>query len=71
MSLIKDIIVLPFSLGGDSGSCIVSSDADGQSTRTHKAKALLFAGGPNEETGFDETVASPIGKIVRDFGLKI
>lgn len=62
---------IPFSLGGDSGSCIVSSDADGQSTSVHKAKALLFAGGPNEETGFDETVASPIGKIVLDFGLKI
>ena len=61
---------VPFSLGGDSGSCIVSSEPDGR-TNTHKAKALLFAGGENEETGFDETVASPIRKIVRDFGLKI
>lgn len=61
---------VPFSLGGDSGSCIVSSEQDGR-TNAHKAKALLFAGGENEETGFDETVASPIRKIVRDFGLKI
>jgi hypothetical protein len=60
----------PFSLGGDSGSCIVSSEPDGR-TEAYKAKALLFAGGENEETGFDETVGSPIRKVVRDFGLKI
>jgi hypothetical protein len=61
---------VPFSLGGDSGSCIVSSKPHSR-TNAYKAKALLFAGGENEETGFDETVASPIRKIVRDFGLKI
>jgi hypothetical protein len=61
---------VPFSLGGDSGSCIVSSEPDGRSN-AHKAKALLFAGGENEETGFDETVASPIRKVARDFGLRI
>lgn len=52
---------MPFSLGGDSGSCIISSEPDGCSN-AYKAKALLFAGGENEETGFDETVASPIRK---------
>jgi hypothetical protein len=61
---------IPFSLGGDSGSLIVSSESDVR-TQAHKAKALLFAGGENEETGFDETTASPIRKIVQDFGLKI
>lgn len=61
---------VPFSLGGDSGSCIVSSEPHGRRNE-HKAKALLFAGGENEETGFDETVASPIRKITRDFRLRI
>ena len=61
---------VPFSLGGDSGSCIVSSETYGRA-KYHKAKALLFAGGENEETGFDETVASPIRKIARDFAFRI
>jgi hypothetical protein len=61
---------VPFSLGGDSGSCIVSSEPDAR-TNAHKLKALLFAGGENEETGFDETVASPIRRIMRDFALRI
>jgi hypothetical protein len=60
----------PFSLGGDSGSLIVSSEPDVR-TNAYKSKALLFAGGENEETGFDETVASPIRRIVRDFSLKV
>lgn len=60
----------PFSLSGDSGSCIVSLETYG-TNKSHKAKALLFAGGENEETGFDETIASPMSKIARDFGFKI
>jgi hypothetical protein len=40
-------------------------------TNAHKLKALLFAGGENEETAFDETVASPIRRIMRDFSLRI
>jgi hypothetical protein len=61
---------IPFSLGGDSGSWIVSAEPDVR-TNVYKSKALLFAGGENEETGFDETVASPIRRIVRDFSLKV
>jgi hypothetical protein len=49
---------------------IVSSEPDVR-TNAYKSKALLFAGGENEETGFDETVASPIRRIVRDFSLKV
>lgn len=59
-----------FSSGGDSGSCIVSSETYGRD-KAHKVKALLFGGGENEETGFDETLASPIKKIARDFNLRI
>jgi hypothetical protein len=55
---------IPFSLAGDSGSCIVSSDPP------HRAKALLYAGGTGEG-GIDFTVASPIKKIAEDFNLKI
>jgi hypothetical protein len=61
---------IPFSLPGDSGSCIVSSETYGR-IKYHKAKALLFAGGENGETGIDETVASPIRKIARDFAFRI
>lgn len=61
---------IPFSLGGDSGSCIVSSETYGR-RKSHKAKALLFAGGENDETGFDETLASPMRKIARDFAIRI
>ncbi len=60
----------PFSLGGDSDSFIVSSEAN-PSTGAYRVKALLFAGGENEETEFDETIGSPIGKIVRDFDFTI
>jgi len=60
----------PFSLKGDSGSIIVSSEPNSR-TGAYKGKALLFAGGENEETGYDETVGSPIRKIVRDFALTI
>jgi hypothetical protein len=61
---------VPFSLKGDSGSCIVASEPYAR-TGKYRAKALLFAGGENEETGFVETVASPIKKIARDFALSI
>lgn len=61
---------VPFSLSGDSGSCIVSMETYGRN-KSHKAKALLFAGGENEETGFDETLASPMRKIARDFAIRI
>jgi hypothetical protein len=55
----------PFSLAGDSGSCIVSTDGP-----PYKAKALLFAGGPDGH-GWDHTFASPIKRIASDFNLDI
>jgi hypothetical protein len=61
--------VKPFSLQGDSGSVVVSAERD-PNTNAHKLKALLFAGGENDETGFDETFASPVKRILRDFNLK-
>jgi hypothetical protein len=60
---------VPFSAGGDSGSVVVASKPD-RRTRAHKVKALLFAGGLNAETGFDETFASPVRRIAQDFHLK-
>ena len=57
----------PFSLPGDSGSVIVSTNKD--STGSHKAKALLFAGGEGSD-GIDYTIASPIKKVAKDFNLK-
>jgi hypothetical protein len=61
---------VPFSLGGDSGSIIISSEPDSR-TNAYKVKALLFAGGVNAETGFDETFASPMRRITNDLLLKI
>jgi hypothetical protein len=61
---------VPFSMGGDSGSVVVSSEPH-RRTRSYKVKALLFAGGENSETGFDETFASPVRRIARDFHLKL
>lgn len=49
---------------------MVSAERD-PNTNAHKLKALLFAGGENDETGFDETFASPVKRILRDFNLKI
>jgi putative intracellular protease/amidase len=62
--------VKPFSLQGDSGSVVVSAKRD-LNSNAHKLKALLFAGGENNETGFDETFAGPVKRILRDFNLKI
>jgi hypothetical protein len=61
---------VPFSLKGDSGSVVVSAELNPR-TDAYKVKALLFAGGDNVETGFDETFASPIKRILRDFNLRI
>lgn len=60
----KDITE-PFSLAGDSGSLIVSTDS-----APYKAKALLFAGGPDEHN-INHTFASPIKRIASDFNLDI
>ena len=60
---------VPFSLPGDSGSLIVSSEKD-ETTKAYAAKALLFAGGPSDD-GIDHTIASPIKRIVSDFNLII
>jgi len=60
----KDITE-PFSLAGDSGSAICSTD-----TAPYKAKALLFAGGPDGHN-IDHTFASPIRRIASDFNLDI
>jgi hypothetical protein len=54
----------PFSLGGDSGSFVVSEESP------HTVKAQLFAGGENSD-GIDETIASPIRKIAEDFDLDL
>lgn len=61
---------VPFSQGGDSGSVVVSGQPS-EVTGKYSAKDLLFAGGPNEETGFDFTIASPIRRIVNDYNLTI
>lgn len=61
---------IPFSAPGDSGSIIVAADPD-SSTDTYKAEALLYAGGVNEETGFDYTSASPIKRILNDYNITI
>jgi hypothetical protein len=58
---------VPFSLGGDSGSVIVSKQKD-PSTHAHMVQALLFAGGTTDQ-GIDYTLGSPIIKIVEDFDL--
>jgi hypothetical protein len=58
-------ITEPFSLAGDSGSLIVSTD-----TAPYKAKALLFAGGPDGHN-IDHTFASPFKRISRDFNLNV
>ena len=44
---------------------MVSAERD-PNTNAHKLKALFFAGGEN-----DETFASPVKRILRDFNLKI
>jgi hypothetical protein len=56
---------IPFSLPGDSGSAIVSTDGP-----PYKLKALLFAGG-SDNTGIDHTIASPFQKIADDFNLEV
>jgi len=58
---------VPFSLGGDSGSVIISKQKD-PTTHAHVVQALLFAGGQTAE-GLDFTLGSPIMKIVEDFDL--
>jgi hypothetical protein len=59
----------PFSLPGDSGSLIVSSQKK-TGDKAYIAKALLFAGGRGSD-GIDHTIASPIKRIAADFNLKI
>jgi hypothetical protein len=49
---------------------VVSAEPD-PNTNAHKLKALFFASGENDETGFDETFASHVKRILRDFNLKI
>jgi len=56
----------PFSQPGDSGSLVVSASS---TNGTYKAKALLFAGGRSSD-GIDYTIASPIKRVAKDFGLK-
>lgn len=56
---------IPFSLPGDSGSAIVSTDGP-----PYKWKALLFAGGP-DSSNIDHTIASPIQQLVTDFDLEV
>jgi hypothetical protein len=56
---------IPFSLPGDSGSAIVSTEGP-----PYKLKALLFAGGPDENTDIDHTIASPFQRIATDFQLE-
>jgi hypothetical protein len=58
---------MPFSLGGDSGSVIVSKQKN-PATHAHAIQGLLFAGGTTDE-GLDFTLVSPIMKIVEDFNL--
>ena len=67
ISIVGDPQTTPFSLGGDSGSVVVST---GNSTEPYKVNSLLFAGG-RSNTGIDITIASPIKKIARDFKLII
>jgi hypothetical protein len=60
---------IPFSLPGDSGSAIVSTDGP-----PYKLKALLFAGGPGNGNGngnIDHTIASPFQRIANDFNLEV
>lgn len=54
-----------FSLAGDSGSAIVSTDRE-----PYKVKALLFAGGP-DDNHIDHTFASPFKRIASDFNLDV
>lgn len=54
-----------FSLAGDSGSAIVSKEGP-----PHMLKALLFAGGP-DENNIDHTIASPFRKVASDFNLEV
>jgi hypothetical protein len=67
--IVGDPQTIPFSLRGDSGSVVVSAEKDPR-TGAHKAKALLFAGGTSSN-GIDYTIASPIKRVAKDFGLKI
>ena len=53
----------PFSGGGDSGSLIV--DTNGY------ARALLFAGGPDEDTGQDLTFANQLTTVLQKLGVKL
>lgn len=66
--IVGDPQTTPFSQPGDSGSVIVSAEEDPK-TNAYKAKALLFAGGTSSD-GIDFTVASPIKRVAKDFGLK-
>lgn len=52
----------PFSSAGDSGSLIV--DARG------KARGLLFAGGPDWDTGLDLTFANRIESVLEQLGVR-
>lgn len=67
ISIVGDPQTTPFSLGGDSGSVVVST---GNSTEPYKVNSLLFAGG-RSSSGIDITIASPIRRIARDFKLII
>lgn len=67
--IVGDPQTTPFSQAGDSGSVVVAAEED-PPTNAHKAIALLFAGGTGSN-GIDFTVASPIRRIAKDFGLKI
>jgi hypothetical protein len=67
--IVGEPVANPFSQPGDSGSVVVSADKDPK-TDAYNAKALLFAGGTSTDN-IDFTVASPIRRIARDFGLLI
>jgi len=67
--IVGDPQTIAFSQPGDSGSVIVSAKKDSR-TNAYKTKALLFAGGTSSN-GIDYTIASPIKRIAKDFGLRI